>query len=354
MPVDMDELKKIGKELEAKTEKKESKFFKPNYLKLQDGDNIIRVLPPPEGMSQFFLQYQVCNNIGPRKRTITPPRQYGLPDPFSDYLDSLKMKPDEASQNELKNCRAQKIYGVFVIDRNNLETGPQLWTARVRAFRELYGIFQDPDYGDVSDPKAGHDLTVNYTSQAKSSNGFAETKIRPKPHKTALGTAEEIAALTGEDLFKKFQVGKPSELDWIQAVMSGTEDDLIAQHKADVEDRKQARSNPTAPKGKMYWAAVSDADPELFDSKTIQMLVNQYGTSLQISTEENGDDWKNADQFGFSVQAAKPTPPKRPAKPPAPAKSETEALEEHYEAIKAKLAKPGVSKVTQDLKDALQ
>ena len=48
----------------------------------------------------------------------------------------------------------------------------------------MLGYFQDPDYGDITDPTSGRDLTINTNRQ--NSTTYPTTTIRVKPSETPL------------------------------------------------------------------------------------------------------------------------------------------------------------------------
>ena len=53
----------------------------------------------------------------------------------------------------------------------------------VRMFtKNFFGFFADPDYGDLTDPVNGRDVTVEFKTAAELGKSYPETYIRVKPN----------------------------------------------------------------------------------------------------------------------------------------------------------------------------
>ena len=77
----------------------------------------------------------------------------------------------------------------------------------------------DPEYGDITDPEEGFDITVTYTPGTKTQDGFPEWKINATRNPSPLGDPSWIE----EDLFAKNYVLEADEPDYIRACLEGTE-----------------------------------------------------------------------------------------------------------------------------------
>ena len=76
---------------------------------------------------------------------------------------------------------------VPVIVRGEESEGVKFWGFGKTDYQELLGFFTDPDYGDLTDPVGGRDITVEYTP-AEGVGNFPKTGIRVKPNQVPATT----------------------------------------------------------------------------------------------------------------------------------------------------------------------
>ena len=76
---------------------------------------------------------------------------------------------------------------VPVIVRGEEGEGVRFWGFGKTVYQEILGyIAKDPDYGDITDPTSGRDLTIEYKSKNKIGTTYPTTTIRVKPSETPL------------------------------------------------------------------------------------------------------------------------------------------------------------------------
>ena len=83
---------------------------------------------------------------------------------------------------------------VPVVVRGEEGEGVRFWGFGKTVYQEILGYIADPDYGDITDPTSGRDLTIEYKSAEEAGTTYPTTTIRVKPNASAL--TEDEAKVT--------------------------------------------------------------------------------------------------------------------------------------------------------------
>jgi hypothetical protein len=75
---------------------------------------------------------------------------------------------------------------VPVLVRGEEGEGVKFWGFGKTVYQEILGYIADPDYGDITDPSSGRDITIEYTSAEDAGTSYPVTTIRVKPNVTPL------------------------------------------------------------------------------------------------------------------------------------------------------------------------
>jgi hypothetical protein len=75
---------------------------------------------------------------------------------------------------------------VPVVVRGEEGEGVRFWGFGKTVYQEILGYIADPDYGDITDPTSGRDLTIEYKSAEEAGTSYPTTTIRVKPSETAV------------------------------------------------------------------------------------------------------------------------------------------------------------------------
>lgn len=381
MAIDLEAVAEEYRALKAEAEKQERGAWYYPKFKPQEGSNVIRILPPfPDREKRVsWITRMVSYSVGPNKRMIVPPSQFdeNREDPLRDHIQQLQLSGDEASKKRASKIRPKKRVFMWVIVRsvngsptdengeNHEAKGPQLWSTSPTVLTKIQTMLMNPDIGDITDPENGFDLLLTYTPGEKSANGFAKSDLQLLPKQKPLGDPEWYA----EDLFIKYKIGEPSEVDYIRAVLEGKEEayneqrkqarqaekdsepappaptmgneptvpspptqDNAAAERALEEIRKQnvakgralglknrvmiPEDNPDVrppdtaptPPGQTYWAGI-DGESKKITSAEVQTYVNKgLGDKLMLMSEDQKSGWKSATDFGFTKDDSPPPP----------------------------------------------
>ena len=227
MPVDMDEIQKEYEEAQARQGNSEKK--KATYVKLQNGPNPMRMLPPPASQKVPWRKVRMVFGVGPNKKAICPPNQPGN-DVEEDELDReikrLRSLGDDESKALADHYRGRIRFVMPVHNRAQPDPAVQWYSMAPRVKDDLVSIMVDPGAGDITDPQQGRDIKVHKKPQG---DAAAHISIQPAMDRTPLDIDEEL--YKDRDLFEEYRIGKPSTDEYIRAVLDGKEDEFFEKLK---------------------------------------------------------------------------------------------------------------------------
>ncbi len=85
------------------------------------------------------------------------------------------------------NKRSGKVFGTQVTVKGE---GVRFWGFGKTVYQEILGYMADADYGDITDPESGRDITVEVVSAEDSGTSYPVTTIRVKPKETPLAATK--------------------------------------------------------------------------------------------------------------------------------------------------------------------
>lgn len=174
------------------------KIYKP-----KEGKNTIRILPPTwERADHYgydvFVNYGVGLNEGAYISLHDMKKQ---PDPLAEARRKAERQGDKDVADSLK---ATKRVGMYVIDRNAEDEGPQLWLAPWTVDRDLCNFSIDEDEGVplmIDDPEEGNDIRFHKEGTGKTTKYPAGKMKILKPSRLSddAGLAEEWLQFVSEN-----------------------------------------------------------------------------------------------------------------------------------------------------------
>lgn len=154
-----------------------------------EGKTTIRIIPWKEDSSMPFIELHF-HYLG--SKTVLSPVSYGDRDPIAEFADKLRADGTKESYAQARQFLPKLRTYVPVIVRGEEEKGVRFWSFGKTVYEELLGIIEDPDYGDITDPKTGRDIVVEYVPKEKSDTNFAKTSVRAKPSVTPASTDNDL------------------------------------------------------------------------------------------------------------------------------------------------------------------
>jgi len=319
--------KQRSKELENR-----GTYSKVPYWRPKEGTNNIRILPPYGSRETCWEEFKAVFGVGPNNKKVVPRAQFGLDDcPFEAYIEALNQRDDEASKRERASVRISNRVSFIVIDRYEESVGPQVWETNVDNLAEICSLMSNPEWGAIDDPENGVDLVLVYTPKEKTANKFPEWRIQPSRNSTSLSPVKDnYDNWLSKDWFEEFRVGRPSDVDWIKAVLSGTDKEFNASQNSAAVDKSAEVGQSTLPpppaapateaKAEVvtapypfapdcpFYVYVNDAAQNM-DAQSLYKLVcdGQDPQCCAVSAASGG--WKAASELGFKKPETQAPPP---------------------------------------------
>ena len=156
------------------TQRKSDSLWKPT-----PGKHTVRIAPYQFEKDNPFIELYFHYNIN--NKTYLSPQSFGRPDPIVEFADKLKRMGDKEDWKAAKAMEPKLRTFVPVIVRGEEGEGIRFWGFGKTVYQEILGYIADPDYGDITDPTSGRDLTIEYKSAEEAGTSYPTTTIRVKP-----------------------------------------------------------------------------------------------------------------------------------------------------------------------------
>jgi hypothetical protein len=161
------------------TQKKSDALWKPT-----PGKHQVRIVPYKFNKDNTFIELYFHYNVN--NKTYLSPISFGRPDPIVEFADKLKRMGDKEDWKAAKAMEPKLRTFVPVIVRGEEGEGIRFWGFGKTVYQEILGYIADPDYGDITDPVEGRDLTVEYVSAEDAGTSYPTTTLRVKPNQTPI------------------------------------------------------------------------------------------------------------------------------------------------------------------------
>jgi hypothetical protein len=177
----------------------------------------VRLIPHPK-LGYFAKPTRNHFKLGAEKNSLCCPKLKGpeYPCPVCAHVRELYKQADEYGEGTAEyealrslagGMRAQSRHVAWVIDRGDIDKGPQLWAFSESTLQTIRSQFKDPDTGanvQLDNIRAGFDLYFEKKKQAGKTMATIED-IRASREETPLGTPDQI------EKWLKFIVDHPVE-----------------------------------------------------------------------------------------------------------------------------------------------
>lgn len=309
---------------------------KLNYFKFEEGPNIIRILPPFGNKTEAWKKYKNCFNVGPNRKQIIVAFDDNCF--FKKHLDILYSSDNADAKAAADSMYPRNRVGLFVVARSphkQADEGLLFWETNINVYKDILTIIADPEYGDITDPVRGLDLSINYTPKEKTANHFPDWKVTPRRNSSPLAAdPAKLQALIGTDWFEHYNIGRPADAEYIRACLEGREAEFIEAKKAAGSSGQTStppKANLPPPSGDTvnfpgalqdaWWVLVNGAGAQTTADEICEAVLQ--GQNPTVCSADGKTGWIGADKAGFVLvkQVQVPiAPPIQPpvAAPPAP------------------------------------
>ena len=176
--MDLNAIKKRLNQLQTSTTRT-SNLWKP-----QQGNQIIRIVPYKFNKDNPFIELYFHYDLG--GKNYLSPISFGRPDPIEEFAQKLKSTGSKDDYRLGKKIEAKMRTYAPVVVRGEESQGVKFWGFGKTVYQELLSIIADPDYGDITDPISGRDVSVEFKTAEETGASFPSTSIRVKPNITSI------------------------------------------------------------------------------------------------------------------------------------------------------------------------
>ena len=181
--MDLDAVRKKLQNLQTKTQKQD------NLWKPETGNQTIRIVPNKANPEYPFHELYFHYGLG--GKNYISPSSYGRPDPLVEFAEKLKGTGSKEDWQLSRQITPKMRVYVPIIVRGKESEGVKFWGFGKTVYTELLGFLSDPDYGDITDPSAGRDISVEFTP-AEGPGTYPKTSIRVKPNQSPVTTDKAV------------------------------------------------------------------------------------------------------------------------------------------------------------------
>ena len=227
------------------TQKKTESLWKPT-----PGKHQVRIVPYKFDKDNPFIELYFHYNIN--NKTYLSPQSFGRPDPIVEFADKLKRMGDKEDWKAAKQMEPKLRTFVPIIVRGQEGDGVRFWGFGKTVYQEILGYIADPDYGDITDPQSGRDLTIQYISAEEAGASYPTTQIRVKPSQTPLAeSADSVQKLSENqteitDLYSELSYDELKDVleGWLNPTADKSEDAVKSESTQSLSENKKTDDLP--------------------------------------------------------------------------------------------------------------
>jgi hypothetical protein len=185
MAIDLEKIKEIHANLSGKG----TGGMSDTFLKIEEGTNAVRVLPPKTEDEDFYAMTKLHRMpmADGTVKNIHCRQVHGEQCPICNLYYSLWKEPtkDETLARQIKG---RDRYYMNVVDRESGEV--KILSIGIILFKKIIAAMVDPDYGDITDAETGHDFKIIKIMEGQWPK---YDQSAPRPKSTPAGSAKEVS-----------------------------------------------------------------------------------------------------------------------------------------------------------------
>ena len=247
---------------------------KSNLWKPTPGKHQVRIVPYLFNKENPFIELYFHYNIN--NKTYLSPSSFGRPDPIVEFADKLKRMGDKEDWKAAKKMEPKLRTFVPVLVRGEEGEGIKFWGFGKTVYQEILGYIADPDYGDITDPTTGRDITIEYTSAEDAGTSYPVTTIRVKPSQTPITSDEAQVKQLLDGQTNITDIYSELSYDELKGILEGWLNPSAESAEESVS--QQSLSTPSTPQSTPQAAAPTQAAaaPAVEDRKKLDDVANAF------------------------------------------------------------------------------
>jgi hypothetical protein len=254
MGIDLEQIKERLNSLQKKTKKSD------NLWKPVPGTQQIRIVPYIKNPDNPFIELYFHYGFG--GKNLLSPTSYGEADPINELGETLKNTGNSDDWKMGRNLEPKMRTYVPVLVRGKENEGVKFWGFGKNVYQELLAFFADPDYGDLTDPLNGRDITVEFKTAEQVGKSYPETYIRVKPNQTPISDDGNVIELVKNQIdlstiFKKWDYEELKDMlkQWLETGKVGD------------DSKEEKEEQPTQQAGKEEPSPFKETPPPAAEMK---------------------------------------------------------------------------------------
>jgi hypothetical protein len=239
-----------------------------NLWKPKPGKQQVRIVPYVHNPSNPFIELFFHYGFG--GKNILSPQTYGEADPLVEFAEQLKATGDRNDWNLSKELTPKMRTYVPVLVRGEESDGVKFWGFGKSVYQELLAFFADPDYGDLTDPVSGRDITIDFKTAKELGKNYPETYIRIKPNQTPITDDKNVLGLVKNQadlssMFKRYSYDEMKALleKWME---TGNVEESEEESQPTVSNESPFKDDEPAAIQPSKVSNVKDAFDDLFNN----------------------------------------------------------------------------------------
>ena len=165
--------------------------FLKKFYQIPEGSNAVRILPWRDDEKEFYAETKIHRVPGPdgSVKNIHCRKIHGEACPMCDLYYALWKTGRKEDEDTARQIKPRARYYMNILDRESGDI--KILSIGVILFKKIIGAMLDEDFGDITDPEAGHDFKI-----VKEMDGQwpKYDQSQPRPKSSPLGSKAEIAS----------------------------------------------------------------------------------------------------------------------------------------------------------------
>ena len=256
--LDVEQIRKRLIALKSQT-KKSKDTWKP-----EPGKTKIRIVPykfsPGNPFIELFFHFEIS------KKPLLSLKTFGEKDPIADFAEKLKRTGDQTDWKMGRKMEPSLRTFVPVVVRGKENEGVKFWGFGKQIYEKLLAVAEnEAEWGDITDPVAGHDIQVEFKTKEEVGKDYPETDIQVLPSVTPLSKDTALVEKLLDEQKEIFEVfSKPTYEELVEALDKHLNPEDDAQETAPSPDGDDVPPTAKKPAGKEGTKDVAAAFDKMF------------------------------------------------------------------------------------------
>ena len=190
MAIDLEAIRRKHEEISKGPGTGGDTSFLDNFIQLQEGNNVVRLLPGKDEDTQFYAETKIHRIMASdgKVRNVHCRKIHGEKCTLCDLYFGLWKTGVKEDEDLARQIKGRSRYYMNVVDR---ETGKvKILSVGIMLFQKILNTILDEDYGDITDVKNGHDFKIIKIMEGQFPK-YDQSQARPKPSEA--GSKAEVA-----------------------------------------------------------------------------------------------------------------------------------------------------------------